>query len=459
MLYPIPILILSKVPSNNFNYFFLLGFHAFLGVLLYFVPILATPISLAIFALGLLYIFKNQNRNNEILTVCAYLVGGEVLFRMTGGNLLNEITKYQVLVVCLLGFFYSGFSRNAIAYWLYILLLIPAVVVSITSLNIDTNIRKAIAFNIVGPVTLGIAAIYCYRRTITFSQMLSIIVALALPIVSMLAYLLLYNPSVRDVVTGTSSNFETSGGFGPNQVSTILGLGMFLFATLALFQSRSKLFLIIHLALLIIVSYRGIVTFSRGGVITGVVMIVLLMVMIFRKGNNAMRTRLVIISIVTGFLAVGIWTYTSFQTSGLIDKRYANQDAMGREKADALGGRETIAKTELDMFLENPIFGIGVGKNKEYREEQTGIVAASHNEITRLLAEHGMFGIFALLILLITPLVLSIDNKQHILLFSFCAFWLLTINHAAMRTASPAFIYALSLLKITGLEKPAIHRE
>ena len=35
-----------------------------------------------------------------------------------------------------------------------------------------------------------------------------------------------------------------------------------------------------------------------------------------------------------------------------------------------------------------------------HREEMTGIVAASHNEITRLLAEHGVFGIIAFLILL-----------------------------------------------------------
>jgi hypothetical protein len=28
------------------------------------------------------------------------------------------------------------------------------------------------------------------------------------------------------------------------------------------------------------------------------------------------------------------------------------------------------------------------------------------------------------------------------------AFWLLTINHAAMRIAAPAFVYALALLKI-----------
>jgi hypothetical protein len=33
-------------------------------------------------------------------------------------------------------------------------------------------------------------------------------------------------------------------------------------------------------------------------------------------------------------------------------------------------------------------------------------------------------------------------------MFPFLLFWFLTINHAAMRIAAPAFIYALSLLKV-----------
>ena len=40
----------------------------------------------------------------------------------------------------------------------------------------------------------------------------------------MTTYLFLYTPSIKSVLSGTGSNFATSGGFGPNQVSTILGL-------------------------------------------------------------------------------------------------------------------------------------------------------------------------------------------------------------------------------------------
>ena len=77
-----------------------------------------------------------------------------------------------------------------------------------------------------------------------------------------------------------------------------------------------------------------------------------------------------------------------------------------------------------------------------------------------MLAEHGSLGIVALLILIVTPTLLYFNNKQHLYLFCFVAFWLLTINHAAMAPA-PAFVYALSLLKVTfnDEKEPALHRE
>jgi hypothetical protein len=59
-----------------------------------------------------------------------------------------------------------------------------------------------------------------------------------------------------------------------------------------------------------------------------------------------------------------------------------------------------------------------------------------------------LFGILGLLILLVTPFVLYFNNRQHLYFLSFFLFWLLTINHAAMRTAAPAFVYALTLLVV-----------
>jgi O-antigen ligase len=446
---------------NRLNsYFFLITLHIALAIVVFIVPFLSKLYGAMILLLGLILLLKTKNNKNQVLVICAYVVGSEVFLRMTGGNAVHEIAKYEVILFLLIGVFYSGFFKSSYIYWLFILALIPGVFIGANALGHGVDVRKAIVFNIMGEVTLFLSALYCYRREVTFEQIGIILKALALPIISTLIYIFIFNPSIK--ITSTQSNFETSGGFGPNQVSTILGLGMFCFFALFMLYSKSKKSRIIHFLFLLMASYRAIITFSRGGVFTGVLMIGILLGILFMFSKSKIKSKLFLILMSSFLIGTGVWYYSVSQTDGLIENRYANQDARGREKEDKLGGREEIAGTELNMFLENPIIGIGVGVNKGQREKLTGIVAASHNELTRLLAEHGSLGVVAILILLITPLFLYLDNKQHLMLLSFYFFWLLTINHAAMRLAAPAFIYALTLLKVKFTnedEEPTLHRE
>ncbi|MBF03848.1 MAG: hypothetical protein CMP76_11180 [Flavobacterium sp.] len=447
--------------SKNY-YLLLLGFHAVLGAIIFAVPFLAKIFSLIILLLGYGIVIKNKNKNNEVLIVSAYIVGVEVFLRMTNGMYINEYGKYNIILLMFLGILYKKTYKASMIYLIFIVLLIPGVFYGIHTLSFDTNIRKAIAFNISGPVCLGFSALYCMGRVVTFSEIKKIFIAFGLPILSIVVYLIFYAPDIRSVITGTESNHSTSGGFGPNQMSTILGFGIFIYFTIFYIFSKTKTDKIITLFLLVVVSFRGIITFSRGGVYVGVGMILLLVLITFTLVNSKAKMRVVVMVLVGSFLALGIWTYSSVATGGLIDKRYANQDASGKEKRSKLTGRETLIESELLMFYENPITGVGVGKNKEYREMLTGIEAASHNEISRMLAEHGVLGIIGLLILFITPLLFFFMNRQNIFALSFFIFWLLTINHAAMRLAAPAFVYGLSLIRIklsNEDEEPTVHRE
>ena len=442
------------------KYILLILLHVVIAVLIFLVRPLSVVYAMCIPAVGLYYVIKTQNRNNEVLYVAAYIVGSEVLLRMTGGNLLYESSKYGVMVFLTLGMYYSGFSKNAVPFWIYLLLLLPGVIIATETLNMQTDLRKAIAFNISGPLCLGIASLYCYNRKISLSQLNGILLAAALPIFSTTIYLILYTPDLKEVLVGTGSNFATSGGFGPNQVATVLGMGMFVFFSRLLLESKTKLLFIINLIILFNITYRGLVTFSRGGMLTGFIMIVILLAYLFMKTKSYGRFNLsrLLIFMSIGFLLT--WGYTSNQTGGLIDKRYANQDASGRAKESHLTGREEIWDSEIADFLDHPVFGIGVAKALETRQEKTGgQVIASHSEISRTLAEHGMMGIIALLIVLFTPIFLFLDNQQHIYMYCFVLFWLLTINHAAMRIAAPAFIYSLSLLKVYMDEEPSLNGE
>ncbi|WP_326936419.1 O-antigen ligase family protein [Flavobacterium sp. PL11] len=411
-------------------------------------PFTTTFFGIFILILGLYFIIKNKNIDNQVLIAAAYIVGSEVFLRMTGGTILYEISKYSVIFFVFLGLCFSGFSKGAVPYIIFLFLLIPAVIISTSTLNFDSEIRKAIAFNISGPVCLGLASIYTFNRKITFKAINNILLSMGLPIVSCTIYLILYTSNIQDVITSTESNFQASGGYGPNQVATILGLGMFIFFSRLMLDSKTKFQMIVNLILAILITYRGILTFSRGGMITGFIMIALLIVILFFKSNFAGRLKLTFIVVLLATSMIAVWTYTSLQTNGLIIKRYANEDAAGRVKKSQLTGREIIVQNEIETFLKYPLLGIGAGKSKEDRQNKSGVISASHNEITRMLAEHGSLGIVGLLILLFMPLILYFEKNANLFLLCFLAFWFLTINHAAMRLAAPAFIYSLTLLNI-----------
>jgi len=182
-------------------------------------------------------------------------------------------------------------------------------------------------------------------------------------------------------------------------------------------------------------------------------MIVILIIISYFFINKQKRLRMLGMVVFVAIAFTLAWGYSSEQTNGLINKRYSNQDATGRVKEDQFSGRTELAEDEIQTFLNHPIVGVGVGRNMEQRYERTGEVIVSHNEITRMIAEHGALGILGLMILFFTPLILYIDNKYNIYLLCFLLFWLLTINHAAMRLAAPAFMYSLSLLKVAPHEE------
>ena len=430
------------------KYLFLILLHIVIGALLFNNGYTPKIYGYSIIFGGIFYIINSKNKNNEVLYATAYMVGSEIILRMTDGNPVYEFSKYGVMIFILVGVYYSGISKNAIAYWVFLLLLIPGVIITCLELSYAVSLRKEVSFNVSGPVCLGVCSIYTYNRRVTLNQINNILLCIGLPIISCVVYLTLFTPNIRDIITGTDSNSLTSGGFGPNQVSTMLGLGIFIFVSRLIYLSQTKFLLFLNLFIVLNITFRGIITFSRGGMITGVTMILALIGISYLLLNSARRLHMLFMLAVVGIVFFAAWAYSSDQTNGLIDKRYSNQDAAGRVKEDQLSGRAELASDEYQTFLKNPIFGVGVGRNMEQRMQRTGELIVSHNEITRMIAEHGSLGILSLLILFLTPLILYIDNKYNIYILCFLTFWVLTINHAAMRLAAPAFMYSLSLLKV-----------
>ena len=436
-------------------------FHVALAIGIFIFETLSKVYFIAILAVCLFTIISAapKKRYIYVLSSCAYVVGSEVFLRMTGGNFIYEASKYFVILFLLLGMALGdGVGKKSYIYFIYILVLIPGIVVAANTLDYETSVRRAVAFNLSGPICLGIVALYCYQRKISIKALQNILLAAIIPIISTTTYLFLHNPSIKEVLSGTQSNFATSGGFGPNQVSTILGLGVFLLTGRLFLQSKTLFLKFLNISILALMAYRAIITFSRGGVFVAVIVILAFIAVFYFKSSSKTRLRLTSTLLIFGLGILLTWYVSSFNTGGLIDKRYSNQDAIGRTKEDVTTGRTGLLTNELNEFLENPFLGVGVGKLKELRFEKEGIQSASHNEMSRIVGEHGVFGVIAFSILLLTPLFLRFKNRRNIYFYSFYLFWFLTINHSSMRIAAPAFIYGLCLLNIQ-YEKPIIHRK
>lgn len=405
------------------------------------------------------YIILKDNKNNEALMAAAYIAGAEVFYRMNGAMVFYETGKYAVILFLLIGMFYKGASSRTVPYWIYLLILIPGIVMASFTLDYDVVFRKAIAFNLSGPVCLGVSALYCYYKKINATQFNTVLIMLLMPIIANMAYLYFYTPSIGEaLMSGTNSNYAASGGYGPNQISAVMGMGAFLLST-RLFVIKHKLINIIDLIFLVLMSYRALVTFSRGGVITALVCIAAFIFVLYLKQNGHGQVKLFR---KLGFLLLAIfsiWLYSAIKTEGLLSYRYTNRNTAGKLEDDITTGRAELIETELQGFYENPVMGVGVGKAKEFRSEEAGAETASHNEISRLLSEHGLLGLTAILILIFVPILFWFKFKNNYYFLAFMAFWFLTINHSAMRIALPAFVYGLALLYIVDEKKPPVHRK
>ncbi len=402
-------------------------------------------------AAGTYWVVKNNDRDFQTLTLILYVVGLEILFRMRSGGALYDLGKYSVIYFCILSFGFIRINLKAWPYLLILLLFIPGIVLTVNTFFFEIDVRKKIMFNLLGPFSLVFASLYTYNKRISLSKLNECLFAASGPLISILALIIVFTPSNKaEVFEGTTSNFVTSGGFGPNQMSVILGLGVFIFFVQFFFNTKEKLFSYLSLFLFFVFAYRGLITFSRGGMLTALAMVLVFCYIVFKLLNKQARTKFLGVFSLLLVLAIGAWFYSSYQTGGLIDKRYNNQDAAGRMKESRMSGREDIMETDLKYFYDNPVFGVGPGIGGMMRGEDGLQGVQAHSEPTRLLAEHGSFGLIILLLLVFVPILKYFRFRlyHHIYFFPFLIFWGLTINHAATRIVAPGVLYALTLLNV-----------
>jgi O-antigen ligase len=130
------------------------------------------------------------------------------------------------------------------------------------------------------------------------------------------------------------------------------------------------------------------------------------------------------------------------------------------EEKEYFSGREDILNGELKVFAENPLLGIGMGRGTIYREgEFNSDAVASHTEFSRMLGEHGLLGLLAIVcafVLLPYKHFRSLrndDTRQWMLTFFVLSMF--TLVHSGMRLALPSVAFGLAFIFIVPAVKKA----
>jgi O-antigen ligase len=120
-------------------------------------------------------------------------------------------------------------------------------------------------------------------------------------------------------------------------------------------------------------------------------------------------------------------------------------------------------KADWVLFLENPILGVGPGQS--FGAHVIAFrAAAAHTEYTRLIAEHGSFGVIAMLMLLWMAWrrFRRTETTTEKGIGLACMAWaVLYMGHSAMRLSAPALMFGLgsAMLVIGKVELPRRWRE
>lgn len=458
---------LAAIKRQNQAFFWFLV-HCGLGVSAVFSPyptILFFYVTFAYSMVNLFWVQPNQ-RPRMVAEILIYYTSFESLGRLSGSDpfLPYELGKYMLIAFPLLGL---GLSRKVT--WKG-MIGIMIVVLSIPALLFDESGQVTfndLKFNYMGLLNIGLAVAFFSSLDINLKQLINFSKLLVLPIISVLLLTIIKTPDLDDVEFTLGANFATAGGFGSNQVSTILGLGVFVIAICLLLNYRVSGNKLLDLIVLCLLTGQGLLTFSRGGMLGAFIALFAVVFYLAKLGVNE-RKRLRIPNVKKYILPVTItmifvMAIANAITGGMLYLRY-----MGETQGTLAGSaeknlnkittnRSDIFLEDVDLFLEHPIFGVGVGASTYMRHEYKNY--APHVELSRLIAEHGMLGliIFSLIILLyFVNKNQAPDTISRGLVVAFYILGFLATFHSATRTYITPLLIGMSSFGILTPKKKTV---
>ena len=394
---------------------------------------LATIHAWATLAVGLWWALSSRDPM-RVAYVAAYTTGAEVLWRMSAADIFWEFGKYAVVlmfVVAMVRERQPDSRARRLALW-YFALMVPSAMIPVIDLGLGA--REALSFNLSGPLALMVCTMFFSAVEISPTQRRTLFLALIAPLLGLATITLLGLLANPDIAFGTESNLESSGNFGPNQVSTALGLGA-LVGVFELLNSREPRLRFLLVPVVLFLMIQSVLTFSRGGMFAflGATLVGL----VFLVRDPRVRGAMVFVALLFALAYYVVLPRLDSLTDGALVNRFSDLD---------LTGRDGLVQADFEIWKENPVFGIGPGQAEAERQRFIKF-AMSHTEFSRMIAEHGMFGLASLLVLL----ALFLENVRRaksaasrMIVVSLITWATLFTLHAGMRLVAPSFTIGLS---------------
>jgi hypothetical protein len=416
----------------------LLVLHAPLGLLMSEVPAVSTAHAAATFLVGV-WIAAMGRRLEQVAYEGAYIVGAEVLWRMTGAQIPWEFGKYATAAVLLISMARRSRLQGPMLPFLYFVLLLPSCLLTLLGETLG-EAREQISFNLSGPFALMVSALFFSDLRLDAEQVQRLRLALLGPVIGIAAiamFVMLTNPDL--VFTGESNN-ATSGGYGPNQVSAALGLGAMLLVFFVMEARAGRALRVALFALMVVLAAQSALTFSRGGLYNAVGGVLLGLVFLMRDARSLVKL-LAVAALLVGTATFYVLPKLDEFTDGALMRRFESTDPTNRD---------TIIDADLQIWSEHPLLGVGPGQGPAYRKV-ISYGAAAHTEFSRLFAEHGFFGFVSLVLLLAAGARALVDSggpQARAVKASMIGWSLLYMLNAAMRLAAPSFLFGLAFANL-----------
>lgn len=233
----------------------------------------------------------------------------------------------------------------------------------------------------------------------------------------------------------TESNFESSNGMAPVQLSFYLSFTIVVTYIIYLKYNLSKniilYFSIITLELIIMI-----LTFSRGGLYFFGLMFILLNIENIRKIKLKYYNILGFLILVP--ISYFIYNFTVNQTEGAVLKRY---------NEEGVSNRDILVSVGIDIYEDNPLFGIGTGNFNNVANDRKyfGQVSGAHNEYIRILAEHGILCFIFYLLFFISLSFHVWYNKNNITYFIIPIVMILAFNFGSIHNGLKLSLQSFTL--------------